>query len=110
MKDSMKLNPQPSKRLLSEGETSSRQMPHTPDRREAIVAKQLTIPPLLIDVHDAARALSICERTLATMTKAGEIPHVRVRKRVLYDPRALSTWIDGRVQGGECAATLPEEI
>ena len=57
-------------------------------------------PRLLMDVHDTAKALSICERTLATMTKAGEIPHVRVRKRVLYDPRALSAWIDGQTQGG----------
>ena len=110
MKDSMKLNPQPSKRLLSEGETSSRQMPHTPDRRGAIVAKQLTIPPLLIDVHDAARAMSICERTLASMTKAGEIPHVRVRTRVLYDPRALSAWIDGQVQGGRVSVDGAEAV
>ena len=58
------------------------------------------IPRLLMDAHDTARALSICERTLATMTKAGEVPHVRVRTRVLYDPRALSAWIDGQVQGG----------
>jgi len=58
------------------------------------------IPRLLIDVHDAAMALSICERTLATMTKAGEIPHVRVRTRVLYDPRALAAWIDDQSQGG----------
>jgi|GEM_PF-6008513 len=29
MEDSMKLNPQPSKRLLSEGETISRQVRHT---------------------------------------------------------------------------------
>ena len=58
------------------------------------------IPRLLMDAHNTAEALSICERTLATMTKAGEIPHVRVRTRVLYDPRALSAWIDDQVQGG----------
>jgi len=58
------------------------------------------IPRLLMDAHDTAMALSICERTLATMTKAGEIPHMRVRTRVLYDPRALSAWIDDQVQGG----------
>jgi hypothetical protein len=58
------------------------------------------IPRLLLDAHDTATALSICERTLATMTKAGEIPHVRIRTRVLDDPRALSAWIDDQVQGG----------
>ncbi|MDP6718040.1 MAG: helix-turn-helix domain-containing protein [Pirellulaceae bacterium] len=59
-----------------------------------------TTPRLLIDVRNAAKALSICERTLATLTKEGEIPHVRVRTRVLYDPRALAAWIDDRSQGG----------
>ena len=65
---------------------------------------------LLIDVHDTARALSICERTLATMTKAGEIPHVRVRKRVLYAPHVLRQWIDGRTQGGGAAVDLAETV
>lgn len=65
------------------------------------MAKQVeVIPRLLMDAHDTAKALSICERTLATMTKAGKIPHVRVRTRVLYDPRALAAWIDGQMQGG----------
>ena len=66
------------------------------------MAKQVeVIPRLLMDAHDTAKALSICERTLATMTKAGKIPHVRVRTRVLYDPGSLSKWIDDQVQGGD---------
>ncbi len=59
-----------------------------------------TTPRLLIDVRDAAKALSICERTLATLTKAGEIPHTRLRGRVLYAPHVLREWIDGQTQGG----------
>ena len=69
-----------------------------------------TIPRLLMDAHDTARALSICERTLATMTKAGEVPHVRVRTRVLYDPRALSAWIDDLVQGGSVSPDVAETV
>jgi hypothetical protein len=68
-----------------------------------------TIPRLLIDVRDAAKALSICERTLATMTKSGEIPHTRLRGRVLYAPHVLRAWIDGQTQGGGAADCLGED-
>jgi len=68
-----------------------------------------TTPRLLIDVRDAAKALSICERTLATLTKAGEIPHTRLRGRVLYAPHVLREWIDGRTQGGGAVCDLAED-
>jgi hypothetical protein len=54
------------------------------------------IPRLLLDARDTAVALSISERTLWGLTKKGEIPCVRILRRVLYDPRALQVWIDGR--------------
>lgn len=58
------------------------------------------IPRLLIDAHETARALSISERTLWGMTNRGEIPSVRIGRRVLYDPRALRDWIDKQANGG----------
>lgn len=58
------------------------------------------IPRLLMDAHDTATALSICERKLWELTNKGEIPCVRIGRRILYDPRALTAWIDGQVQGG----------
>ena len=67
-----------------------------------------TTPRLLIDVREAAKALSICERTLATLTKAGEIPHTRLRGRVLYAPHVLREWIDGQTQGGEAVDEVSE--
>jgi len=79
------LNPQTSGRLLPESESSQ---------------------CLLMDVHDTARALAICERTLATMTKEGEIPHVRIRTRVLYSPNDLREWIGKLTQGGGAAGDL----
>jgi hypothetical protein len=72
--------------------------------------KSETTPRLLIDVHDAAKALSICERTLATLTKAGEIPHTRLRGRVLYAPHVLREWIDQQTQGGGAAVGLIEDV
>ena len=64
------------------------------------MAKQVDIPRLLLDVHDTAEALSICERKLWELTNQGDIPCVRIGRRVLYDPRALRAWIDGQYQSG----------
>lgn len=65
------------------------------------MAKQVeVIPRLLMDAHDTAEALAISERKLWELTDRGEIPCVRIGRRVLYDPRALVAWIDGQMQGG----------
>lgn len=50
--------------------------------------------PLLIDCTTAAKMLSISERTLWAYTKEGKIPHVRLGRRVLYDPEDLRAWRD----------------
>ena len=52
------------------------------------------IPRLLLDAHETARALSVSQRTLWGLTNRGEIPCVRIGRRVLYDPRALQSWIE----------------
>jgi len=48
---------------------------------------------LLWDVRRTAQSLNISERTLWSMTKAGEIPHIRIRRRVLFDPQDVKGWI-----------------
>jgi excisionase family DNA binding protein len=48
--------------------------------------------PLLVNAKTAARMLSIGARLLWTMTNAGEIPCVRIGRRVLYRVEALRTW------------------
>jgi excisionase family DNA binding protein len=53
-------------------------------------------PKLLISQRDAAKALSISERTLWAATKRGEIPYINVGARVLYSPAALAEWIAAR--------------
>lgn len=55
--------------------------------------------PLLLGARDAARALGIGERTLATLTAEGSVPFVRVRGRVLYPVRGLEEWIAANQQG-----------
>jgi|tagenome__1003787_1003787.scaffolds.fasta_scaffold18504966_2 excisionase family DNA binding protein len=55
---------------------------------------QKTAEKLLLDCREAAERLSISARTLWMLTKAGQIAHVKAGRRVLYDPRDLTAWID----------------
>jgi excisionase family DNA binding protein len=64
---------------------------------------------LLLDVHATAGALGIGERTLARLTAAGEIPHVRIGRRVLYSPADLERWIQDRRAGPQPAAKQSED-
>lgn len=56
----------------------------------------LQLPAILVDAKDAARMLSIGTRLLWTKTKAGEIPVVKINRRVLYDPNDLRTWAENQ--------------
>ncbi len=54
-----------------------------------------TVEPMLLTVRQAAKVLSISERTLWGLTKAGDISAVRFGGRnVRYDPADLRAWID----------------
>lgn len=59
-----------------------------------------TTDRLLVSAAEAARLLSISPRTLWSMTASGELPHVRVRRRVLYAVDDLRRWIDGLKERG----------
>lgn len=61
----------------------------------------LSCSKLLLAVREAAAALSVCEKTLWSMTEPrGDIPCVRIARRVLYDPADLRCWIDAQKKGG----------
>jgi excisionase family DNA binding protein len=49
---------------------------------------------MLVTPREAARMLSVCEKTLWTLTKRGEIPVIRIGRAVRYDPRDLIAWIE----------------
>jgi len=55
---------------------------------------------LLVRPAEAAKMLAICERSLWSLTKRGEIPCVRVGRSVRYDLADLRTWIDQQKEGG----------
>jgi excisionase family DNA binding protein len=49
--------------------------------------------PLLVDVKEAARLLSISTALLYDMVADGTIPHVRLGRRVLFSLEGLRRWI-----------------
>ncbi len=51
------------------------------------------IEPMLLTPREAARALSISERTLWQRTKDGVIPAIKVGHLVRYSPDDLRHWI-----------------
>jgi len=55
---------------------------------------QQAIEPMLLTARQAARALSVSERTLFSLTQAKEIPAVRFGRAVRYDPTDLRAWIE----------------
>lgn len=65
--------------------------------------RDLTTPadaPLLVDARTAARMLSISPRLLWALTNRGEVPHVRVARRVLYSPADLASYIEAQKRRG----------
>lgn len=51
------------------------------------------IEPLLLSPREAAKALSICEKTLYTLTKKGELPAIRIGRAVRYSLDDIKQWI-----------------
>ncbi len=48
---------------------------------------------LLLTPRQAAKTLSICERTLYGLTKRGEVPAIRIGRAVRYSVDDLKDWI-----------------
>lgn len=61
-------------------------------------ATSSTTPKLTLSAREAAEALGIGERTLWAKTNCGEIPHIRIGRRVLYPIHLLHEWIDKKAK------------
>ena len=54
-----------------------------------------TTSKLLLTAREAAEALSVCEKTIWSITEPrGDLPCVRIGRRVLYSVEDLQRWID----------------
>ncbi len=56
---------------------------------------------LLLTPAEAAKALSISERTLWTFTRSNQIPAVHIGRSVRYCPDSLREWITQKEQHGQ---------
>lgn len=52
-----------------------------------------SVERMLISPREAAKTLSICERTLYALTKRGDIPAVKIGRCVRYDIESLKQFI-----------------
>ena len=48
----------------------------------------------LINIEQAAKLLKMGESTLRRKVRDKEIPHVRIGRRVLFDPEDLQKWVN----------------
>jgi len=51
------------------------------------------VESLTLSAAQAAKALGICRTTLHKLTAAGEVPHLRIGRRLLYRPEALRKFL-----------------
>lgn len=63
-------------------------------------ATEAPLLSLLMGVSVTARSLGISERALWALTNSGDIPHVRIGRRVMYRPESLRQWLSAREQRG----------
>jgi len=61
---------------------------------------QRPLDPILVPVTEAARLLCISPRTLHELTRTGQVPHVRIQRRVLYPLDRLREYIASITEGG----------
>lgn len=47
-----------------------------------------------INVKDAAEYIGVCTDTIYTMVRENQIPHIKVRRRILFRTDALDQWMD----------------
>lgn len=64
---------------------------------------------LLLDLHEVARALHVSERTAWGLVKAGDLPAVRIGRRLLFDPADLRAYIERQKTGGAAATGKSSE-
>ena len=58
----------------------------------------VVLEPLTVNAKTAAKMLGVCERTVRTLTKMGELPVVKILGRVLYRPDDLIEFVQQRTQ------------
>ena len=61
-------------------------------------------PSLLLSLAEASKAINLCERTVWSLVNSGELPHLRVGRRVLISRGALERWIAEKETNGHAGS------
>lgn len=61
--------------------------------------------PILVGIEDVARMLNISSRTVWTLTVSGNLPHVRIGRRVLFPVDAVREWTASRISSGRSTSS-----
>lgn len=72
------------------------------DTKQFVLPRQQEekIEPLALRPRDAAAARGISPSTLNRLTRAGEIPHVKINRLILYTVESLKRWLREREENG----------
>lgn len=58
-------------------------------------------PAMLVDVHEAARLLSVSPRYVQMLASDGTLPCVRLGRLIRFDPQDLARWIERQKQAAK---------
>tara|TARA_Y100000310_G_C20004888_1_gene500216 strand:+ start:165 stop:347 length:183 start_codon:yes stop_codon:yes gene_type:complete len=57
--------------------------------------------PLLLGLKEASELLGIGKATVRDLVRSGELPHIRIGKRILIPVTALKLWAEGLPREGK---------
>ena len=51
---------------------------------------------LLWTIRDVAQATKLCERTLFSLVKSGELPHLKIGRSLRFSVKEIEQWIESK--------------
>lgn len=51
-----------------------------------------------LSVREVAEMIGVSQTTIYTMVREGQIPHVRVRGRIIFHKGTIEKWLSGELQ------------
>ena len=60
-----------------------------------------TVERILLTPREAAKVLSVCERTLFSLNKAGQLRPIKIGRSVRYDIADIKAWIERAKKSSE---------
>lgn len=57
--------------------------------------KEIVSDKIALNVSETAELIGVSQTTIYTMVKKNEIPHKRVRNRIIFSKEVISSWLRG---------------